>query len=189
MGRTDRKEEILDHAEDLIQRMGSNAMSYHHLSQEIGIRKASIHYYFPHKEDLILALQTRCEQTYFERYQAIEEGPGTAPEKLVAFAKVFADSVRKGKLCVATMLSAEYDNLSAPSRDALKSMTSKTLGIISSILSRGIENREISESVDTNEMAYAYFGFLKGGHLIARCNQSADTFERSALLFVKQLKP
>ncbi len=189
MSNADRKEALLDCAEDLVQRMGSNAMSYQHLSEEIGIRKASIHYHFPRKEDLILALQNRCEHAYFERYQAIAQGPGAASEKLVELAKVFADSVRKGKLCVATMLSAEYENLSEPSREALRSTTRKTLDTISSILVSGVENGEFSSSIDAKEMAYAFFSFLKGGHLLARSTQSVDTFERSALVFVEQLKP
>ena len=45
----DTKETLLDHAQDLVQRVGVNAMSYNDLSKAVGIRKASIHYHFPKK--------------------------------------------------------------------------------------------------------------------------------------------
>jgi TetR/AcrR family transcriptional regulator, transcriptional repressor for nem operon len=43
MSETDTRTLILDAAQDLIQRLGANAVSYQHLSEAVGIRKASIH--------------------------------------------------------------------------------------------------------------------------------------------------
>lgn len=49
----DTRDKILDVADDLVQRVGLNAMSYTHISDAVGIRKASIHHHFPRKEDLV----------------------------------------------------------------------------------------------------------------------------------------
>jgi len=49
---SDTAERILDIAQDLIQRRGFNAFSYHDIAAPMGIRKASIHYHFPSKADL-----------------------------------------------------------------------------------------------------------------------------------------
>jgi hypothetical protein len=46
MPEKDTRTAIMDAAQDLIQRMGANAMSYQHISDAVGIRKASIHYHF-----------------------------------------------------------------------------------------------------------------------------------------------
>ena len=185
---SDRKSALLDSAEELIQRMGSNAMSYQDLSERVGIRKASIHYHFPHKEDLILALQGRCEQSYHERYEAIANGTGTATAKLIAFASVFADSVRQGKLCVATMLGAEYGSLGADSREALNRTITKTIGIITAIVTEGVESGEFAPTDQPQELAFAYFSFLMGGHLIARGTDTIDAFETAARAFVERLQ-
>ena len=75
------KNQILDVAEDLIQKVGLNAMSYKHISEIIGIRKASIHHHFPKKEDLVDELLKRCEVSYGDRYRKIADGKGTASEK------------------------------------------------------------------------------------------------------------
>ena len=46
------KRRILDLAENLLQRLGYNGFSYQHLSKELGIKNAAIHYHFPTKEEL-----------------------------------------------------------------------------------------------------------------------------------------
>ena len=43
----------------MLQRRGYNAFSYHHLSQELGIKNAAIHYHFPTKEALGLQVIER----------------------------------------------------------------------------------------------------------------------------------
>lgn len=55
----DTQDKILDSAERLIQSRGYSAISYQDISNEVGIRKASIHYYYPSKEDLVVALVSR----------------------------------------------------------------------------------------------------------------------------------
>ena len=43
---------ILDVAQQLIQTRGYNAFSYADIASQVGIRTATIHYYFPTKADL-----------------------------------------------------------------------------------------------------------------------------------------
>jgi TetR/AcrR family transcriptional regulator, transcriptional repressor for nem operon len=62
----DTKTPIMDAAQELIQRVGANAMSYQQISDTVGIRKASIHYYFPAKEDLIQALLERYSKFFLQ---------------------------------------------------------------------------------------------------------------------------
>ena len=62
--RSDTGEQILDRAEALIQTRGYSAFSYQDISEALGIRKASIHYHFPSKTDLGIAVVDR----YVERF-------------------------------------------------------------------------------------------------------------------------
>lgn len=64
----DTRTKILDAAQDLIQRVGVNAMSYKHISDTVGIRKASIHHHFPKKENLVDELLKRCQISYGAYY-------------------------------------------------------------------------------------------------------------------------
>src|SRR5437899_2046581 len=52
MKTNDVQQKILDTAEALIQTKGFNAFSYKDISEIVGIKTSSIHYYFPTKSDL-----------------------------------------------------------------------------------------------------------------------------------------
>jgi len=73
MRKTDTKGKILDAAQDCIQRVGANAMSYQDISEAVGIQKASIHYHFATKERLIEALIDRYSERFFSLVQSIVE--------------------------------------------------------------------------------------------------------------------
>jgi len=62
--RSETAEQILDLAETLIQTRGYSAFSYQDIAEALGIRKASIHYHFPSKTDLGVAVIDR----YIERF-------------------------------------------------------------------------------------------------------------------------
>jgi TetR/AcrR family transcriptional regulator, transcriptional repressor for nem operon len=47
---------IMDTGQFLIQERGYNAISYADIAVKIGIKKASIHYYFATKQDLVQAI-------------------------------------------------------------------------------------------------------------------------------------
>ena len=89
---SDTREKILDVAEEFVQTVGLNAMSYKHISDAVGIRKASIHHHFPKKENLVDELLSRCNTSYGDDYRRIVEGEGSAPEKLRRIAAVFEAS-------------------------------------------------------------------------------------------------
>ncbi|MGB3614724.1 MAG: TetR/AcrR family transcriptional regulator, partial [Elainellaceae cyanobacterium] len=59
MAQVNTKTQILDVAQDLVQRLGVNGMSYKDISEIVGIRKASVHTHFPKKDDLLLTLLER----------------------------------------------------------------------------------------------------------------------------------
>src|SRR5215475_2801136 len=57
--KSDTADKILDLAETLIQTRGYSAFSYQDISDGLGIRKASIHYHFPSKTNLGIAVVDR----------------------------------------------------------------------------------------------------------------------------------
>ncbi len=71
---TDTRTKILDLAEKLIRQHGYHAVSFRDLADELGIKSASIHYHFRHKEDLGEAVIARYAE-------AFHEGLGGAKEK------------------------------------------------------------------------------------------------------------
>ena len=60
---TDRKRQILDAAQELLQTQGYTGFSYQDLSRRLGIAKPSIHHHFPTKEALMeVVLKRACDR-------------------------------------------------------------------------------------------------------------------------------
>jgi len=75
----DTREVILQRAEDLLRSRGYNGFSYKDLAVPLGIRNAAIHYYFPTKTDLGLALIDRYRQLLHRRTGRFMRGEGGDP--------------------------------------------------------------------------------------------------------------
>ena len=86
----DTSEEILNAAEDLLQRRGYNAFSYHHIAVQLGVRNAAIHYHFPAKEDLGVALVKRYQER-FKGWVGKTEGTACAWARLQAYFQTYLD--------------------------------------------------------------------------------------------------
>src|SRR5215203_5069037 len=89
----DTRTRILDAAQGLVQRLGANAMSYQHVSDAVGVRKASIHYYFPTKSDLLVALISRYSAWFLGVVERIKAGKGNGLKKLREYCAVFENTL------------------------------------------------------------------------------------------------
>ena len=78
----DTKVEILDLAEDLLLNRGFNGFSYAHISSALKIKNAAIHYYFPAKADLGLAIIQRARERFASWTQDERMSGKSAKEKL-----------------------------------------------------------------------------------------------------------
>ena len=65
------RNEIISHAKNHLQRSGFGGFSFQTLADEVGIRKASLHYYFKSKEELGLELIKEYEHSFEKWTQAV----------------------------------------------------------------------------------------------------------------------
>src|ERR1700747_3483129 len=107
-------ERILDIAERLVQVRGFNAFSYADVATELGITKASLHYHFPGKAELGLALITRYTERFMRALGEIDGGGRHSRAKLAAYADLYADALRGQRMCLCGMLAADYATLAKP---------------------------------------------------------------------------
>lgn len=175
----DTRTQILDVAEDLIQTVGVNAMSYKHISDSVGIRKASIHHHFPKKTDLIDALLERCRLTYGADYSQIVDGEGAAPEKLCKLAAVFEAGLAANKLCLVGSISTDSNTLAEGSVHILEQTIQHTVATFSTVFSQGREDNSLFFSGKEQDAAYAFFSFLVGVQIVARSSGGVPAFRRA----------
>lgn len=175
----DTKNKILDVAQDLIQRLGVNAMSYHHISEAVGIRKASIHYHFPSKEDLLEELLARYQQEFSEIMDQIVQSDVNPNTKLRRYMELFEATLQEGKhekACLCGMLGAELMTIGSSSAKLVKNFYAENEEKLVKILKQGIAEGNFKIPGDVQSTARLIFSFLEGGLLIVRARGNLKQF-------------
>lgn len=101
------RDSILKSAEVQMRSKGYAAFSYADLSEDIGIRKASIHHHFPTKESLGEALVTEHIALFTEKLWLIDEMHVDPVERLREFSLLFLASANDRLLPLCGALAAE----------------------------------------------------------------------------------
>ncbi len=183
----DTRTKILDVAEELIQSVGVNAMSYKDISDAVGIRKASIHHHFPKKDDLVNELLDRCQTSYGEHYSSIVDGDDSAPVKLRNLAGVFEDGLIHNRLCVVGSISTDRNTLQDSSCKILEGNIKNTVAIFAKVFKQGREENSLSFSGTEDEAAYAFLSFLIGTQVVARAQGGRELFQKAADVVIEAL--
>ena len=171
MPTTDTKTAIMDAAQELIQRGGVNAMSYQHISDAIGIRKASIHHHFPTKDSLIEAVLQRYAVYFFRLVDDIFESKLDPEAKLRKYAGLFEATLcegKKDKACLFGMLGAELSTLGSPSAAGVRKFYRENEARLARVLDEGREKGQFRFKGEAKVAAAMIFALLEGGALMAR---------------------
>jgi len=108
----DRAGTILDVAERRMRQTGYNAVSFRDIASEIGIKSASLHYHFPKKEDLGIALAQRYSENFSAALDVKTAALKTPQDKISAFASIFKAELKERNLvCLCAVLGAEAAGL------------------------------------------------------------------------------
>lgn len=105
---TDNRTKIIDAAENWVRSGGYHGFSFRDIADEVGIKSSSVHYYFPTKEDLALAVAVRYKDNFLAALG--EPTPeGSTPESRIAhYSGLFQTAFdTSGRACLCGMLSNE----------------------------------------------------------------------------------
>ena len=135
------KRTIMNMAEALLQDKGFNGFSYAHIASELGVKNAAIHYHFPTKESLGIAVVRR----YRDRFQLwinnsrIKDLP---PEKkLDWFFSIYTDMrADKGKVCLVGSMEAEFNSIPSALQAEVESLHEEMLAWLQATLKEGRES-------------------------------------------------
>jgi len=178
---------ILDVAERLVQVRGFNGFSYADVATELAVTKASLHYHFPNKAGLGEALIARYAERFADALAAIDAHIHAAPSKLDAYASLYADVLRKGRMCLCGMLAAEYETLSTPIREAVVAFLDDNEAWLEGVLLQGREDESLLFSGSARETARSIVSGLEGAMLVARSYGDVERFETGATRLLASL--
>jgi len=135
---TDTKTQILDVALDLIQRQSLSGVSFQELANRIGIKKGSMYYHYPSKEDLAVAVIQRAGD---ELKSAFESGRHKTPiERMKYFFTIYLKHIGAGKrICPGAAFIGEWDQLSEDVQSQVARLIKIQAQGVEDILADGLE--------------------------------------------------
>lgn len=108
------KEKILNIAERLLLLKGYNAFSYKHISDKLNIKNAAVHYHFPKKSDLGIAVVQRATDRFIKWLHSDEIAQLSPQKKIKAFLEAYWHlcSLKGEKyICIIGCLLSDYYSL------------------------------------------------------------------------------
>jgi len=180
----DTKERIIALADQLIRMKGYNAFSYKDISDPLQIKNAAIHYHFPAKTDLGIAVVDQEMERFRER-----SGKWTAmPEdkQLKQLCETFNKKYKEGLICLMGSLSPDYDTLPETLQEKVTDMSSTFLDWTASCLENGRKKGLFFFDGDPYDRSLLVMSNLLASLLLSRV-MGAKVFNRMTSQLMKDL--
>lgn len=162
---------------------GHNGFSYRDISQLIGVKTSSIHYYFPQKEDLILESVKRYSNDVMSAVRSIDNSL-PADAKLAKYTELFGGVIGDGEqICLCGILAADIGSLPENVRQEVQAFFRANERWLEDVLAQGAKERTLAVQGQPSSAARALFAAFLGGVISSRLFHTKDRLaEVDALL-------
>jgi len=162
--------QIIDVMANLIQSRGYNAVSYQDISDTVGIRKASIHYHFPSKTDLGVAVIKKYSRSLMEQLNEVGDDPAaSAIDKLNAYFDAYlgfrGDDRR---VCLCGGLAGEYYALPELMQTEVSQFFDEHQAWLTALFAESEKSGALNLIASPAQTAKLYFDALQGALLAKR---------------------
>lgn len=184
----DTKTALLDAAERAVRSRGFDGFSYADLSEDVGIRKASIHYHFSTKAELSAALMKRYRETLQSACEEIEGSSLKAAEQLSKLIEIYRLAMSEGdSLCLCVAFIGSRESLSPAAIDEITEFRKMVLNVLTRTFERGRGDGSISNVQDPRKEAQAALSLMEGAQLSARAQEEPAVFDNALALLLGRL--
>ena len=161
----------------LLKQKGYHNWSYEHISLQVGIKKASIHYYFPRKDDLVAEVVKIYINDFFMKLDRISKSKKSNYEKLQAIMACYKENYTDpDQICLCTILAADYHILSPEILTCLQSFYQRLDQWIARLLDKGKQD-EFKPDLDTKATAQLIVNALQGLLVTSKITGQDQTFD------------
>ena len=165
----DTREQIMDRAAQLLTSRGFNGFSYRDISSHLGVKNAAIHYHFPAKTDLALALVDEYRRILRKGTSEFMAYGGSALVQLEGFFEFTTKQCHVGRcICPFGAFSVDYDELPKDLRDATQSFMEESIKWLTRVMEVGRNEGEFSYKGDPRAKAATVLAALQGARQLAR---------------------
>ncbi|HOO50272.1 MAG TPA: TetR/AcrR family transcriptional regulator [Alphaproteobacteria bacterium] len=187
--RSDTKKQILNTAESLLLDLGYNGFSYKDISGAIGIRNASIHYYFPKKSDLGVAIIMRAKSRFEKWALAMDAEVVPYMEKLYKYSLMYKRYVDNGKqICLGGTLETDFKTLPDDMQRETCVLISTMVSWLGNLLEEGRNEGAFQFPGTAKDQAHLIMAGLQGAVQIARVT-TPDRFDATLQQILRSVSP
>jgi TetR/AcrR family transcriptional repressor of nem operon len=163
------RERIMDIAEHLIMSRGFNRFSYKDISTEMNVKNAAIHYHFPSKNDLGVAVIRRAQARCRKWNGMTVKKDGSPVEMLNAFLDMFSGYLESGEyVCLASALETDFNTFSKEMQNEVRAYAAEMHNWIRNLLEKGREEGLFTYSDSPEDKAFLILSSIQGALEIAR---------------------
>lgn len=181
------RDQILGVAQRLVQQRGFNGFSYADIADEVGIRKASLHHYFPTKTDLALALIDGFTAQLDSGLRHINESYAQADARLGAYVAIYRDTLEADRMCLGGMLATEAHTLDPVILPGLKRFFARNIEWLTEVLAAGHSQQRFTLTGTASDHARMLLSALQGALLITRATGDREAFNQITALLIAGL--
>ena len=168
---TDTRSKIVGLAEQMVRTGGYNGFSFREIASEIGIKSSSVHYHFPSKEDLALAVADRYVGRFFDALGDPTPEGATVESQIALYCKVFQQSFADSQsACLCGMLSNETALLPDSVKQATIEFIERNVAWLEAVLRLDPSNFSEEEIRDRARLIYSA---LEGAMSVSALTQSS----------------
>jgi len=166
---TDTREQIMDRAAQLLMSRGYNGFSYRDISSHLGVKNAAVHYHFPAKTDLALALIDEYRKVLRRGTAEFMAYGGSALQQLEGFFAFTEQQCRLGRcICPFGAFSVDYADLPEELQRATDRLMKETLNWLAKVMEVGRAAGEFDFDGDARAKALVVLSALQGARQLAR---------------------
>jgi len=163
------KRTILNLAESYLQDKGFNGFSYAHIAGELGVKNAAIHYHFPSKEDLGIAVIKRYRERFKLWINNARVKDLSPDAKLDWFFGIYTNMrADKGKVCLVGSMEAEFNTIPDALQVEVQALHKEMLTWLKLALTEGRDAGAFHFNGESANKAALIMSTLQGGLQMAR---------------------
>jgi TetR/AcrR family transcriptional repressor of nem operon len=154
----------MDLGEKLLLKKGFNGFSYADIAASLGIKNASIHYHFPSKCDLGLAIIQRTRQRFRKWESSGETAVMDDRERLDNFFQIYRHYLTKSEsVCLSGALETDFTTLPKPMQEETRGLVSDLLTWMEKFLDEGRQRGTFSFPGTPRHQAIVVLAVMQGG--------------------------
>jgi AcrR family transcriptional regulator len=154
---------MIEVAARMFHERGYDASSLQDIADELGILKGSLYHYIGSKDDLLWTIILRQHEAALALADRCRQLEGTPTERLTAFVKGYADSLKNDRVFVSIYLH-EINRLSKERRKFIVSERQAYTQFVVDLLAAGQETGEFRADLDPELSANVMLGLLNSAY-------------------------